>query len=195
MQTSSDQLVVRSLVQPSFFDGDAVALARALIGATLIVRGVGGLVVETEAYRHDDAASHSFNGETVRNRAMFGPPGHAYVYRSYGIHWCLNVVCARGQAVLFRAIEPGLGVDAMRVRRGRDKIEDLCAGPGRLGQALGIDRADDGQPFDGRDLQIHVPSMMSQSILVGPRIGITKNAELPWRFGLSGSPHLSRRFA
>lgn len=195
MQTLSDPPAGLTLAPLSFFEGDAVSIARALIGATLIVRGVGGVIVETEAYRGDDAASHSFNGETTRNRAMFGPPGHAYVYRSYGIHWCLNVVCASGQAVLFRAIEPAFGVETMRARRGREKNRELCAGPGRLGQALGVDRADDGQPFDGSGLEIRTPPTSSVPVLAGPRIGITKNADIPWRFGLSGSSYLSRRFA
>lgn len=184
------------LLDRSFFDRAAPAVAADLVGCSLLVRGVGGQVVETEAYCDDDPASHSFTGETVRNRAMFGPPGHAYVYRSYGLHWCLNVVCARGQAVLFRALEPEAGIEAMRQRRGRANLTDLCSGPGKLGQALGIDRADDGRPFDGMDLSLTSPASAHarMEVIAGPRIGISRAVEQPWRFGLSGSRFLSRPF-
>ena len=169
-------------------------VARDLIGHLLIVRGVGGIVVETEAYRDDDAASHSFRGPTRRNRAMFGAPGRAYVYRSYGIHWCLNVVCRPGQAVLFRALEPRRGIEDMRQRRGRFELVALCSGPGRIGQALAIQPDDDGQAFNGEMLLAEGPKDVSLDLLSGPRIGITKDADRPWRFGLAGSPCLSRRF-
>lgn len=169
---------------------DAVALARALIGGRLVLRGAGGMIVETEAYTADDPASHSFAGPTPRNRTMFGPAGHAYVYRSYGIHLCLNVTAGNGAAVLIRALAPDTGLDLMRARRGR---EPLCAGPGRLCQALGVGMADDGRAFDGQDLCLALPATTPE-ILSGPRIGISKAQDRPWRFGLAGSPHLSRNF-
>ncbi|KTQ96573.1 3-methyladenine DNA glycosylase [Aureimonas ureilytica] len=175
---------------------DAVTLAARLIGAGLFWRGVGGRIVETEAYRADDPASHSFRGETERNRAMFGPVGRAYVYRSYGIHWCLNIVCdagTRGSAVLIRALEPLAGLEVMAERRGTHAPKLLCSGPGRLTQALGIDRGQDG-------LDLFIPPFCLKApvgphrLVTGPRIGITKGVEQPWRFGLAGSPYLSRAF-
>ena len=168
----------------------AVALARRLIGANLLVRGAGGLIIETEAYGQDDPASHSFRGPTQRNASMFGPTGHAYVYRSYGIHLCLNVVAGPGEAVLIRALTPQVGLELMRMRRGSTL---LCSGPGRLTQALGIRPEDDGTPFDGVDFSITLPSAMAE-LLVGPRIGISKAKDLPWRFGLAGASGLSRPF-
>ncbi len=168
----------------------AVALARRLVGASLLVRGAGGIVTETEAYTRDDAASHSFRGPSRRNAAMFGPSGHAYVYRSYGIHLCLNVVAQPGEAVLIRALAPRTGLDVMRMRRGPGP---LCAGPGRLAQALGIRPEDDGAPFDGGDLSITLTSTMPE-LLVGPRIGISKAQDLPWRFGLARAECFSRPF-
>ncbi len=169
---------------------DAPALARRLIGAVLVVRGTGGTVIETEAYVRDDPASHSFRGPTPRNAAMFGPAGHAYVYRSYGIHLCLNVVANPGEAVLIRALLPEIGLDMMHQRRG---TPHLCNGPGRLAAALGITPADDGAPFDGDDLAIALPAS-APPLLVGPRIGITKARDVPWRFGLAGARGLSRQF-
>ncbi|MTE00799.1 DNA-3-methyladenine glycosylase [Paracoccus sp. YIM 132242] len=169
---------------------DAVALARRLIGATLLVRGAGGTIIETEAYGRDDPASHSFRGPTVRNASMFGPAGHAYVYRSYGIHLCLNVVARPGEAVLIRALVPTTGVDLMEERRNSTL---LCNGPGRLTQALGIRPEDDGAPFDGTDLSITLfPAI--PALLAGPRIGISRAQDLPWRFGLAGARGLSRPF-
>jgi DNA-3-methyladenine glycosylase len=168
----------------------AVALARRVIGANLLVRGAGGIVIETEAYGQDDPASHSFRGPTQRNASMFGPPGHAYVYRSYGIHLCLNVVARPGEAVLIRALTPQVGLDLMRMRRGSPL---LCSGPGRLTQALGIRPDDDGASFDAIDFSITLPSAMAE-LLVGPRIGISKATDLPWRFGLAGASGLSRPF-
>ncbi|MFT3779910.1 MAG: DNA-3-methyladenine glycosylase [Ottowia sp.] len=188
---------------PDDFARDAPQVARALIGATLLVDGVGGVIVETEAYDASDAASHTHRGETPRNRAMFGPPGHAYVYRSYGIHWCLNVVCreaGHGAGVLIRALRPTQGLARMRQRRGlpADHADDrlLCAGPGRVGQALGITLAHDGLPLNAPPfaLMAALAGAPPAEVLSGPRIGISKAVELPWRFGLAGSPHLSRRF-
>jgi len=168
----------------------ALDLARRLIGATLLVRGAGGVVIETEAYGRDDPASHSFRGPTPRNRAMFGPAGHAYVYRSYGIHLCLNVVATPGEAVLIRALAPTIGLEAMAERR-RGAV--LCAGPGRLAEALGITLADDGQLFDGDALSITLPET-APPLVTGPRIGISRAVDLPWRFGLDGAVGLSRPF-
>jgi len=180
----------------ALFSGPVEPAARALIGATLLVDGVGGTVVETEAYAPDDAASHSFRGMTGRNAAMFGPPGHAYVYLCYGMHWCLNVVCGvegHGSAVLIRALAPVQGVETMRERRGIEKLAILCNGPGRLCQALGVARSHDGIDLAAPPFSL-VLAEREPDLLVGPRIGITRDVDRPWRFGLAGSPFLSRRF-
>jgi DNA-3-methyladenine glycosylase len=169
-------------------------VAPELIGATLLFDGVGGVIVEVEAYDHEDPAAHGFRGETPRNRSMFGPAGHAYVYRSYGIHWCLNFVCEDvgvANAVLIRALEPTHGVDAMRARRGVEDERLLCAGPGRLCQALGITGEHDGLPLDRKPFDLRARKTEPE-ILTGPRIGITKAADKPWRYGLAGSRFLSR---
>jgi len=179
------------------FAADAPTVARALIGTILLVDGVGGAVVETEAYDREDPASHAFNGPTARNAPMFGPIGHAYVYRSYGLHWCLNLVCdaARpGSAVLIRAIAPTEGIEAMRARRGLEALRLLCAGPGRLAQALGVTGAMTGLPLDAPPFRLLPRSEADPPIAVGPRIGLTRGAETPWRFGLAGSAFLSRPF-
>jgi DNA-3-methyladenine glycosylase len=180
-----------------FFDREPVAVARRLIGAVLTLDGVGGIIVETEAYSDDDPASHSFRGRTARNAAMFGPPATAYVYRSYGMHWCLNFVCSsegRGCAVLIRALEPAIGIEAMRTRRGPADLGALCSGPGRLTRALGIDVRHDGLRLDAPPFGLTLPSRSRSNIAVGRRIGITRGVDLPWRFGMPDSPFLSRTF-
>ena len=179
------------------FDAPADVVARALIGATLLVDGVGGVIVETEAYDQSDPASHTHMGPTARNAAMFGPSGHAYVYRSYGIHWCLNFTCrpaGHGAGVLIRAIEPRAGLEQMQLRRGTSDPRLLCSGPGRLGQALGITMAHYGLPLDRPPFFVAAPDAATESV-VGPRIGISKAIDEPWRFGLLGSRFLSKPFA
>lgn len=170
-------------------------VARQLIGMTFTVDGVGGRIVETEAYHHEDPASHTYNGPTPRNAAMFGPIGRAYVYRSYGLHWCLNIVCGDtpGSAVLIRALEPMSGIELMQNRRGTDLLRLLCAGPGRLCQTLAVSREHDGLPIDQPPFTLR-PSMQDREIAVGPRIGLTKGVQTPWRYGLAGSKFLSRPF-
>jgi DNA-3-methyladenine glycosylase len=178
------------------FLAPSTELARRLIGATLLLDGVGGRIVETEAYDQDDPASHSFSGPTPRNAAMFGPPAHAYVYRSYGIHWCLNLVCreeGHGAGVLIRALEPLAGLDRMRERRGLQELRLLCAGPGRVGQALGITRDHNGLPITAPPFEL-LPARSTCRVISGPRIGISKAVDQPWRFGLAGSAFLSRSF-
>ena len=178
------------------FSAPSDVVAQALIGATLLVDGVGGLIVETEAYDREDPASHAHPGPTARNAAMFGPPGHAYVYRSYGLHWCLNLVCreaGHGAGVLIRALEPTAGLQRMRERRGLDDSRLLCAGPGRVGQALGITREHNGMALDAPPFQL-LPARAAQPVVSGPRIGISKAVDVPWRFGLAGSRFLSRPF-
>jgi DNA-3-methyladenine glycosylase len=171
-------------------------VARRLIGWTLLVDDIGGVIVETEAYDMDDEASHSFRGPTPRNGPMFGPPGQAYVYLRYGLHCCLNVVCqeaGHGAAVLIRALEPTQGLDALRERRGLHRAELLASGPGRVGQALAIDRSFNGLAFDEAPFQLLAPRG-GVELVVGARIGISKAGHLPWRFGMANSPFLSRRF-
>ncbi|WP_040677266.1 DNA-3-methyladenine glycosylase [Rhizobium mesoamericanum] len=175
-----------------FFARDAVAVARDLLGCHLHVGDVGGRITETEAYFPDDEASHSFRGPTSRNAAMFGRPGNVYIYRIYGMHWCLNFVCTPGSAVLIRAIEPEAGIATMIERRGNDALTQLCSGPGKLCQALGIDLTLNDRLLDRPPFSI-APSAPVK-IVAGKRIGITKNAEAPWRFGISGSRYLSKPF-
>jgi DNA-3-methyladenine glycosylase len=177
-----------------FFDRSVHEVAPDLIGVTLLVDGVGGPIVEVEAYDHEDPAAHGFRGRTERNQSMFGPPGHAYVYRSYGIHWCLNFVCEPegvASAVLIRALEPRRGVDEMIRRRGLEDQRLLASGPGRLCQALGITREHDGLPLDEPPFELR-PRDGEPEIVAGPRVGITKAVDEPWRYALAGSRFLSR---
>jgi DNA-3-methyladenine glycosylase len=170
-------------------------VAPELVGVTLFVDGIGGRIVEVEAYDHEDPASHGYGGRTERNASMFGPPGHAYVYRSYGIHWCLNLVCepeGLPSAVLVRALEPTHGLDAMRARRGLDDPRLLCGGPGRLCQALGVTREHDGLPLDRPPFELR-PREREVEVVAGPRVGITRAADLPWRYVEAGSRFVSRR--
>lgn len=180
----------------SFFDRSVHEVAPDLVGATFLFNGVGGLIVEVEAYHHTDPAAHSFNGQTPRNAVMFGPPGFAYVYRSYGIHWCVNFVCEEAgsaSAILIRAIQPMKGIVTMKRRRKLDDERLLCSGPGRLCEALGITRDHDGLPLDKPPFELRARSK-DHEVAVGIRIGITKAAELPWRYGLKGSRYLSKPF-
>jgi len=177
-----------------FFARSVHEVAPDLIGVTLLVDGVGGPIVEVEAYDHEDPAAHGYRGRTVRNASMFGPPGHAYVYRSYGIHWCLNLVCEEegsASAVLLRALEPTHGLDAMRTRRGVDDVRLLCAGPGRLCQALAVTREHDGLALDGDPFELQAREGAPE-IATGLRVGITKAAGRPWRYALAGSRFVSR---
>jgi len=179
------------------FEAPSEGVARALIGATLLVDGVGGVIVETEAYDQSDPASHTHRGPTARNAVMFGPSGHAYVYRSYGLHWCLNFTCrasGHGAGVLIRALEPLAGIEQMQARRGLADPRLLCAGPGRLGQALGITMAHYGLALDRPPFFVAAPDG-PVDVVTGPRIGISKAVDAAWRFGLAGSRFLSRPFA
>jgi DNA-3-methyladenine glycosylase len=179
---------------PALLEGDVLDIAPALIGWTLLVNGVGGPIVEVEAYREDDPASHSYGGPRGRNVVMFGPAGVAYVYRSYGIHWCLNLVCeseGRGAAVLIRALEPTHRLDVMRERRGPVDDRLLCSGPGRLTQALAVTGEHNGLPLDQPPFQL-VPPESSFDVVSDVRIGITKAVEQPWRFLAAGSRYLSK---
>jgi DNA-3-methyladenine glycosylase len=180
----------------SFFDRSVHKVAPELIGATLLVDGAGGVIVEVEAYHHTDPAAHSYVGRTERNAVMFGPAGYAYVYRSYGIHWCLNFVCEEegsASAVLIRAIEPTHGMAAMRRRRGLREERALCSGPGKLCEALAITQKHNGLPLDRAPFELRARKEIPK-IASGVRIGITKAAEKPWRYGLTGSRFLSKPF-
>jgi DNA-3-methyladenine glycosylase len=180
----------------SFFSRSVHQVAPDLIGTTFLFNGIGGLIVEVEAYHHTDPAAHSYNGMTDRNAVMFGPPGYAYVYRSYGIHWCVNFVCeAKGSAsaVLIRALAPMSGLASMRRRRSVREERLLCSGPGRVCQALGIGGRHNGLPLDAAPFELRAGAR-EMEIASGPRVGITKAVHHPWRFGLAGSPHLSRPF-
>jgi DNA-3-methyladenine glycosylase len=188
--------VPRSRLDRTFFDRSVHAVAPDLIGATLLFNGTGGIIVEVEAYHHTDPAAHSFRGPTPRNAVMFGPPGYVYVYRSYGIHWCVNFVCepaGSASAVLIRAVEPTHGIPTMRRRRGLSDIRLLCAGPGRVCEALAIAGTHNGLALDQPPFELRA-RQGEVEVVSGIRIGITKAAELPWRYGLKGSRFLSKPF-
>jgi DNA-3-methyladenine glycosylase len=183
-------------LKAAFYARSVHEVAPDLIGATMLVNGVGGVIVEVEAYHHTDPAAHSFRGPTPRNGVMFGPPGFAYVYRSYGIHWCVNFVCEEegsASAVLIRALQPTHGISAMRRRRRLHDERSLCSGPGKLTEALGITMAHNGLPLDAPPIVLHARTK-KPAIVTGVRIGITKAVELPWRYGLKDSKFLSKRF-
>jgi DNA-3-methyladenine glycosylase len=182
------------MLRRDFFARSVHEVAPDLIGVRLLVDGVGGRIVEVEAYDQEDPASHGHRGRTARNEAMFGPAGHAYVYRSYGIHWCLNLVCGEEgvpEAVLIRALEPTAGLAEQRSRRGVEGVRALCSGPGKLCQALGITREHDGLALDAPPFLLEARAEAPE-IVTGPRIGITRATELSWRYALAGSPFLSR---
>jgi DNA-3-methyladenine glycosylase len=180
-----------------FFERSVHEVAPDLIGATLQVGTCGGVIVEVEAYHHTDPAAHSYRGQTERNAVMFGPPGYAYVYRSYGIHWCLNFVCeadGSASAVLIRALEPTGGLPLMRRRRGIPDLRQLCSGPGKVGEALGITRdKHNALPLDKPPFELRARAQPVE-VVTGVRIGITKAVDRPWRYGLKGSPFLSKPF-
>jgi DNA-3-methyladenine glycosylase len=194
-RSQSQQKPGKSLKR-GFFARSVLEVAPDLIGATLLVDGVGGIIVEVEAYHHTEPAAHSFNGPTARNLVMFGPPGFAYVYRSYGIHWCVNFVCEKAgsaSAVLIRALEPTHGIAAMRRRRGLHDARSLCSGPGKLTEALGITEAHNGLPLDAPPIALQA-RVGTVEVVSGVRIGLTKAVDLPWRYGLKGSKFLSKPF-
>ena len=178
-------------LEAEFFARSVHEVAQELLGATFLVGGVGGRIVELEAYHHEEPASHSFRGRTARNASMFGAPGRAYVYRSYGVHWCMNVVCEPGSAVLLRALEPTDGFELMRARRGVEDPRLLCSGPGRLCQALGITREHDGLALDAPPFELRRPDRRVE-IVTATRIGITRAADLPWRYVERDSRFVSR---
>ncbi|MDX6399126.1 MAG: DNA-3-methyladenine glycosylase [Gaiellaceae bacterium] len=182
------------MLRREFFARSVHEVAPELIGVTLLVDGVGGPIVEVEAYDSEDPAAHGFRGRTARNASMFGAPGHAYVYRSYGIHWCLNFVCedeGSAAAVLIRALQPQYGFDLMRQRRGLADPRLLCAGPGRLCQALGVSREHDGLPLDEPPFELRTGEGLLE-VVAAPRIGISVATESPWRYAAAGSRFLSR---
>jgi DNA-3-methyladenine glycosylase len=184
------------LLRKAFFNRSVHQVAPDLIGVTLLVDGVGGIIVEVEAYHHTDPAAHSYNGPTPRNAVMFGPAGFIYVYRSYGIHWCVNFVCEKtgsASAVLIRALEPTHGIAAMRRRRGVQNERSLCSGPGKLTEALGITHAHNGLALDAPPIALY-GRLTKPDIVAGVRIGLTKAIDLPWRYGLRGSKFLSKPF-
>jgi DNA-3-methyladenine glycosylase len=183
-------------LRKSFFDRSVHEVAPELIGATLLFNGVGGIITEVEAYHHTEPAAHSYNGMTPRNAVMFGPAGYAYVYRSYGIHWCVNFVCegaGSASAVLIRALEPTEGLAAMHRRRRTADARLLCSGPGRLTEALGITHAHNGLALDAAPFELRERTG-GIDVVAGPRIGLTKAVDLPWRYGLAGSRFWSKPF-
>jgi DNA-3-methyladenine glycosylase len=183
-------------LRKSFFDRSVHQVAPELIGATLLFNGAGGIITEVEAYHHTEPAAHSYNGMTPRNAVMFGPAGYAYVYRSYGIHWCVNFVCegaGSASAVLIRALEPTEGLAAMHWRRRTADARLLCSGPGRLTDALGITHAHNGLALDVAPFELRERTG-EIAVVAGPRIGLTKAVDLPWRYGLAGSRFWSKPF-
>jgi DNA-3-methyladenine glycosylase len=180
-----------------FYDRPVLDVARDLIGCTVEHAGTAGVIVETEAYHDSEPASHAFIGLTPRTRTLFGEPGRAYVYRSYGIHALLNAVCEPegvGAAVLIRALEPLSGIETMRRRRGLMKLEDLCSGPGKLTQALGVSLEENGSSLTIGPVRIgsRPPGWLDPHVIEGTRIGITKAIDLRWRFYVAGNRHVSR---
>lgn len=183
-------------LRKSFFARSVHEVALDLIGATFLVNGVGGIIVEVEAYDQTDPAAHSFRGPTPRNAVMFGPPGYTYVYLSYGLNWCVNFVCqptGSAAGVLIRALEPTQGLAAMRRRREVANVAALCSGPGKLCQALAITKALSALPIDKSPIALHARSGDAE-IMTGVRVGLTKAVDLPWRYGLKNSQFLSKRF-
>jgi DNA-3-methyladenine glycosylase len=196
MSKTLDEQDLGRPLKRAFFARSVHEVAPDLIGATLLVGGVGGIIVEVEAYHHTDPAAHSFRGPTARNLVMFGPPGFSYVYRSYGIHWCLNFVCEKAgsaSAVLIRALQPTHGIAAMRRRRGLHDERSLCSGPGKLCEALAVTIKHSELPLDAPPIALHA-RIGKVEVATGVRIGLTKAVELPWRYGLKGSKFLSKPF-
>ena len=181
------------MIRPEFFSRPASEVAPDLIGHLLVVGQTGGVIVETEAYERDDPASHSFSGQSLRNQAMFGPAGHCYVYRSYGLHWCMNIVCNPGHAVLLRALQPTIGLSIMSKRRGKNSDKLLCSGPGKLTAALGIDKSHDGLAFDGHPLCLIAQPNAPLTRLQSKRIGISRAIDLRWRWCAAESAWLSHK--
>ena len=182
-------------LQRSFFDRSVHQVARELIGCRLFFAGVGGTIVETESYERDDPACHAYVGLTDRTEVLFGPPGRAYVYLSYGIHSLLNAVCepeGEAAAVLIRALEPSAGLEAMRERRGERPDHELCSGPGKLTEALGVGLEQNDTELDRDPFLLLPPPGRVPAVVTGPRIGITKAVERPWRFCAAGSRFVSR---
>src|ERR1700759_4359920 len=194
-RTSTEQGLGKPLKR-AFFARSVHEVAPDLIGATLLVNGVGGIIVELEAYHPTDPAPHSFRGPTPRNMVMFGPPGFIYVYRSYGIHWCVNFVCEKegsASAVLIRALQPTHGIPTMQRRRGLQDERSLCSGPGKLTEALAITHAQNGLALDAPPIALYARTG-KVDVVTGLRIGITKAVELPWRYGLKDSKFVSKPF-
>jgi DNA-3-methyladenine glycosylase len=194
--TAGEADAVDGRLGTDFFDRSVHTVARELIGCQLLFAGVGGTIVEVEAYEREDPASHSFAGLTERTKVMFGPPGRAYVYLSYGIHSLVNFVCepeGEAAAVLIRALEPTTGLDEMHARRPAARSDlDLCSGPGKLTEALGITLADNADRLDRDPFLLLPPEDDPPAVITSPRVGITKAVERPWRFSAAGSPYVSR---
>jgi DNA-3-methyladenine glycosylase len=191
----STQLLASRRLEVGFFDRSVHDVARDLIGCALLFDGVGGVIVECESYERDDPACHAYGGLTGRTEPLFGPPGRAYVYLSYGVHSCLNFVCepeGAAAAVLIRALEPRWGIEEMSRRRGRDRVRELCSGPGKLTEALGIGLGENEADLTRDPFLLAPPEGEQPAIVTGPRIGITKAVDRPWRFCAAGSRFVSR---